>query len=430
MRVRAGAPLLALALLSGCAVSLVRDGQVREEPFAELVTRTAAARGDPRPADVDARVVTPDEVPPLLRESITHAWPPAEIARYQERLVTIGLWPPDRDLVEETLAVAREEIAGFYLPETRVLYAIEDVHVPFSLRFLSLLTRRDLLRESVLSHELVHLLQHRSRPALFDFSGWTEQDDATSAIQAVLEGDATHYGFLALLPPGSDSLLPAPEDVRASMESALAGRREGALARAPGLLRLTLAFPYVSGYPLSLVEGTALLDAPPANTEQVLHEGRRTAAFAVTDLAGLEPRLPAGCTSLGQNTLGEHGNSVLLTDLGSAPEVAAAAGDGWDGDRYLAARCGESRAFLWWTAWDSEADAQEFADAYAAFAAAGAARAGLASAPRIERVGVEVWIHCAPLTRLPSADGLRVARIERLDELRDFFALEAAEPVH
>ena len=430
MRVRAGSSLLALALLSGCAFSLVQDGRIREEPFAEIVTRTAAARGDPRPAQVDARVVEPDEVPALLRASIGHAWSPEELARYQERLVSIGLWPPERDLLEETLLVAREEIAGFYLPETRVLYAVEEVRMPFSVRFLSLLLRRDLLREAVLAHELVHLLQHRAVPTLFEATRWTEQDDATSAVQAAIEGDATHYGLLAMLPAGSEGLLPAPAEMESATQGELDEKADGALASAPGLLRLTLAFPYVRGYPLSLSEGTALLDDPPASTEQVLHAERRNADFQVADMARLEQTLPAGCEGLGQNTLGELGSWVLLSDLGTEPTAALAASDGWDGDRYLAARCGEQRAFFWWTAWDSETDAGEFAEAYAAIADAVAARAGLAAAPSVGRDGVHVIISSEPLAGLlPLLDErARWARIQTLEELRTHFALESEAP--
>ncbi len=427
MSARAGALLLALSLLSGCAFSLVQDGRLREEPFADVVTRTAAARGDPRPESVDARVVAQDEVPALLRASIAHDWSPEDLARYQERLVAIGLWPPERDLLDETLRVAREEIAGFYVSERRVLYVVEEVRAPFSLRVLSALLRRDFLREWVLAHELVHLLQHRALPSLFEASSWTEQDDAGSAVQAAIEGDATHYGMLAMLPPGSEGQLPAPADMQAAMAQELESKQDGALADAPGLLRLTLAFPYARGYPLSLAEGTALLEAPPASTEQVLHEERRHADFQVADLTRLEESLPPGCESLGQNTVGELGSWVLLSDLGAQPAAALAASDGWDGDRYLAARCGEQRAFLWWSAWDTEEDAIEFAEAYAGIATAAEARAGLASLPRIERAGVRVIISSEPLEGLlPLLDErARWARIESLDELRAHFGLEA-----
>jgi len=415
---------LPLVLATGCAWSLVSDGRIREEPFAEIVSRTAAVRGDPRPAEVDARVIDASEVPAVMRASIESELTPAELARYQERLVAIGIWPPERDLLDETLRVAEEEVAGFYLSESRVLYVVEGLDMPVSARFLSVLLRRDLLREAVLSHEIVHLLQHRAAPELFDVGTWTDQDDAGEAMQAALEGDATYYGLLAIV-AGDANALPEPAEMQRGFDSAV--RSESALAEAPALVRLTLAFPYARGYPLSLVEGRALLDAPPASTEQVLHGDRRRADFQVADLARLEAALPAGCESLGQNTLGELAIWVLLSDLGSEAR-ALAASDGWDGDRYLAARCGERRAFLWWTAWDSEADAVEFAAAYTGVARALAARAGLAARPGVTREGARVLVASEPLGGLlPRLDReARWARIRTLDELRAHFHLDPA----
>jgi hypothetical protein len=221
---------------------------------------------------------------------------------------------------------------------------------------------------------------------------------------------------------GDSGALPDPAEMKLGMESA--AEEDGALAKSPALVRLTLAFPYSSGYPLSLVEGDALLDDPPASTEQVLHADRRRADFQVADFAELERALPDGCESLGQNTLGEFLIWVLLTDLGSA--AAAEASDGWDGDRYLAARCGGRRAFFWWTAWDTEQDALEFGEAYLELADEVAARAGLASTPQVGRDGVHVIVSSEPLgALLPRLDReARWARIGTLDELRAHFHLD------
>ena len=415
---------LALLLLSGCAWSLIDDGRIREVPFAEIVARTATARGDPRPDRVDARVVGKDDVPALLRETILHGHTAEEVALYQTRLVAIGLWPPDRDLIEETIAVMRDEAAGFYVPDSGALYVIDGFRVPFSVRLVSALLRQDLLREVVLAHEIVHLLQHRSVPGLFDVTRWMEQDDATAAVQTAYEGDATHYGYAALL-ADTGAPLPSPEQVRESLEDDLAARTKGALAEAPALLRLTLALPYSRGYPLSLSEGTELLEDLPASMEQVMHAEQRHANFEIADLAPLEAALPAYCASLGQNTLGELGIWVLLQDLGGAA-VSAAASDGWDGDRYLAARCGERLAFVWWTAWDSESDAVEFAEAYALIAPAVQDRAGLAAPPRVHRHGARVLVASDPLAPLVPLVGERArrTRIATLDALRAHFGLE------
>ena len=412
----------ALLGLSGCAWSLVDDGQLREQPFADIVTRTAAARRDRHPGPVDARVVPVDEVSELLRGNLLHERTAEQIALYQTRLEVVGIWPPDRDLIEETLAVAREEVAGFYVPETGILYVVDGFAMPLSMRFLSALVRRDLVREVVLAHEIVHLLQHRDTPAVFDVMNWMEQDDAGSAVQTAFEGDATHYGYRAVLGPNGE--LPPPEDLRRELEAQLAQKREGAWAEAPALLRLTLMLPYARGYPLSVAEGTQLLEDPPATTEQVLHADRRRAEFEVADLMPLVASLPRGCESLGQNTLGEVGIWVLLQDLGAA-DASEAASDGWDGDRYLAARCGGRLAFAWWTQWDSEADAAEFAIAYQRIAPAVATRAGLGGPPSTHREGSRVLVASEPLESLVPLLGPRArrARITTFGELRDHFHL-------
>ena len=159
------------------------------------------------------------------------------------------------------------------------------------MRLLSALSRRDLQREVIVSHELVHFLQHQAFPAWMDPDPyWKSQGDAASALQAALEGDALHYGFASLeIEP------PDVEELRSAMDEENATRSHGALAEAPALLRLTVTFPYAYGYGLSLQEGRALLAAPPASTEQVLHPEKRHEPFQAIHLAGVRAALPAGC---------------------------------------------------------------------------------------------------------------------------------------
>jgi hypothetical protein len=415
---RAVAGLLAAGCLaSGCAYSLVTPDGVREPQFGSVVDRTAQVRGIPRPAQVTTRTLTQDELPALLERIAAQDRTPAEIADYQDALTAIGLWPADRNLLDEALAVSRDEVAGLYVPTDRALYVVRDARVPFSLRLWSAFLRRDLAGEAVLAHEVVHLLQHQAHPSLIeeDFY-WKTQDDATAAIQAAVEGDATRYGLAALLP--DDAALPDARSFREGIEADPSG---DALAGAPALLRLTLVFPYAHGYGLSLREGPELLRDPPVSTEQVLHAEQRQADFAVLDLAPLRSPLPETCRFLGENTVGELAMSVLFRDL--APETPPAAWEGWDGDRYLAARCGDRREFLWWTHWDSEGDAAEFEAAYRAAAPAVAARAGLAAPPRVLRLDRRV-IAVTPRLEGLAADAplLEAGRVATLPELREHFA--------
>jgi hypothetical protein len=404
---------------SGCAYSMIRDGRLRPEPLDEVVSRTAAVRGIEPQLPIDARVVTSAELEMVIRRAITREWSDDQVRRYERALTAMGLWPGDRDLLDEIIAVMREEVAGTYDSSDRALYIVSDTKAPFLTRLMSAFFRRDFEREIVLSHELVHLLQHASYPSLMETDlFFYDHDDVGAAIQAAIEGDATRYGFeaLDLLPQ-----LPEPANFREGVDSELASIHDGALAAAPALIRLTLAFPYTHGYRLSYGEGKALLDSPPASTEQVLHAGERRAPFLAIDLRPLHDALPDRCRFVHENTLGELEISVLFRDLATDPSEDAWAG--WDGDRYLVAECDERPAILWLTAWDSRSDALEFETAYRGILAALVARAGLAAAPNVTRTEREVVVHSdalAPLAKLLSARTRR-KRVSTLPELRDHF---------
>jgi hypothetical protein len=406
---------LSLAPL-GCAYQLIAGGELRRQPFEQIVERTVRARGIAPASEIQTRVIASAELKQLLSDALTADWSGAEILDYQEGLVTLGLWPAGRDLAHEFVAVYSEEVVGLYLPTTQTLYLVQDPHSPWSVRVSSALLRRDLERELILSHELVHFLQHQAFPALMDADPfWKSQDDVTSALQAALEGDALHYGFASLeIDP------PAADDLREALEKEDRQRRHGALAEAPALLRLTVAFPYAYGYGLSLREGRELLASPPASTEQVLHPDKRHEPFQAIDLSALRAALPEGCRERYQDTLGELGLSVLLRDLGASDHPQA--WEGWDGDRWVAAECGGRRELVWLTTWDSEQDAAEFADSYQRIAPAVADRAGMASPPSAQVAGREVRISTPGLASL--AERLDVlARRARVSDLRGVRAL-------
>ena len=414
----AGLLIAALFGASGCAYSLVSGGRVRPGPFEQIVDRTVRARGIAPEGEVNTRVISSAELPGLLRGALAAEWTGAQIQSYQEGLTTLGLWPLGRDLTDEFVAVYTEEVVGLYLPTERTLYLVDDAPGSWSLRLLATLTRRDLQRELILAHELVHFLQHQAFASLLDPDPfWNSQGDAASAVQAALEGDALRYGIasLGIEPPAADEL-------RAAIESDSPTRSHGALAEAPALLRLTVNFPYAYGYGLSLREGRALLAAPPASTEQVLHPEKRHEPFQAIDLAGLRAALPPDCEVAFEDTLGELGISVLLRDLD--PEVSASTWQGWDGDRWLAARCAGRRELVWLTAWDSETDAAEFAAAYARIAPRVAERAGMASPPVAQVAGREVWLATPALVPFAA----RLQALARRDRVADLAGVRAHFP--
>jgi hypothetical protein len=186
---------------------------------------------------------------------------------------------------------------------------------------------------------------------------------------------------------------------------------------APAVLRYLQRFPYARGYRLAQREGKHLLADPPASTEQAIHPDKRHEPFLSLDLG--EVPLPSECRKIGENTVGEALLSVLLRDLDAS--VAAAAWEGWGGDRYLVADCAGRRDFVWITAWDSEGDAGEFRAAYDGVAALLAERTGLDAAPRTEKAGVEVLVHTGPFRSIAASMAAHVRR-RRVATLSDVFA--------
>jgi hypothetical protein len=411
--------VLGAAGTAGCAYSIVSGGSIRPAAFESIWERTQRAYGIRLDAPVEPRVVGRRDLPALLRRAVLANASEAEFRRYEQSLVAVGLWPPDRPLFEAFVELGASEVAGLYVPSERAIYVVSDPRMPLSMRIASMLSRRDWMREFALAHELVHLLQHRVHPVLID---WIEtpvgQDDAGYAVQAAIEGDAVRYGFAAL---GSSIALPDPEAFREGTESEA---HRGAFARAPALIRVALLFAYTSGYRLSYFEGSELLAAPPASSEQVLHAERRREPFVAIDLGGLHALLPAGCDLVYENTMGELGISVLLGEPGDRDHGDAS--EGWDGDRYLVARCGRGLEFVWISLWDSESDALEFEQAYRERAGPLAARAGLDSVPELVRDGREVVASTAAVAPLVGslAGGSRRTRVATLDEL--FAAVTAA----
>jgi hypothetical protein len=358
-----------------------------------------------------------EDVAELMRQLFVEKRTPEEIDAQREGLVALSLWPADRDLFEERIAFEAAHAGGFYSPTRRVIYlVVPDAASHRLLGPLMGLGAQPLPFELIAAHEYVHALQYAAYPWLLDTRALGSHADAAWAIQAAIEGDATHYAFETmrqLLPQPPP--LPEPEEViRSYREAARTDPGDGV----PALLRSMTGFLYVYGYRLSRAEGPRLLEAPPVSTEQVLHPERRREPFLAMDLGEGVGALPPGCVATAENAAGELLISLLLGEQGT--ESSSSPSEGWRGDRFLAARCGERRELFWLTAWDSEADAREFAAAYEAIASAAAARAELSAPAHVVRDGREVRIWSPGLAEAAEslAERARCREVATLEDLR------------
>jgi hypothetical protein len=144
------------------------------------------------------------------------------------------------------------------------------------------------------------------------------------------------------------------------------------MKEAPPILAESLIFPYLRGLVLCarLVNdgGWKSIDdayqSPPLSTEQVLHPEKykkNPDPPTSVSLGTLDPG--PGWKEVTRNVVGEMQMGVLLKGF-QGKEAAA----GWDGDQFAAFEGDQGRlGLVWFSTWDSENDAKEFAKSYLQF---------------------------------------------------------------
>src|SRR5438309_868216 len=387
--VRRAAVLLAvLALLAGCASRrLVRHGQVNEDALETLRHRLVALRGLGFATPVPVLPLSREGIGSVVKDEIEQSYAPGDIEHAEAVYTRLGLLPPGTKLRPALEGPYQQEGAGFYDPRTKRLVVAESVPGAPSVGagLLGFLTGRDLVSEFLVSHELTHALQDQhyhlpTRPEpLLDGHG-----DRELARHALLEGDATLAGFAYVLGRQLDRrMIGVVEQQLHGIPGELAKKYPDL----PELLRASLAFQYDDGTAFVgqalAAGGWAAVDRvhldPPESTEQVLHPPRyyadRDRPITVT-LGGTDGLEASGFTRILEDTIGELGIRVLATRALPA-ERAVLVAAGWGGDRLRALQRGADLVLVWMTAWDSPADAGEFADALP----------GLVADARVERRG-------------------------------------------
>jgi hypothetical protein len=191
------------------------------------------------------------------------------------------------------------------------------------------------------------------------------RDEPATAVLALIEGSAQYFSLKVLIDSGSITF----EDLDTLIQEVL-GSSFSPVDAEPFLLQ-QLYFPYQDG--LEFVQaleargGTAAVNAafqhPPVTTEQVIHPEKypsdRPERLDIPDLA---PGLGQDWGDLDVMQVGEDFLREALRLVEPADQADAAAA-GWDGGIYRAWTNGSSVAVVLRTAWDTSADAQEFADA-------------------------------------------------------------------
>lgn len=314
---------------------------------------------------VERVLMTQEQLYERMRQDSEEEFPPEEARDYALTLAAFDFLDPDIDMYDLLLRLYTEQIAGFYDPETEQIYVIAD---------LGLMGQMERL---IYAHEFTHALQDQ----YFDLEALGIGDDDAeekydseylSAVQALVEGDArlmeqqflqSHY---------------SPDELAGLMQESLEVDTT-MLDAVPNVLRESLFFPYEYGqmFVEALYEegGWTAVDAayanPPSSTEHILHPDRYLARDApqLVSLPPLTDTLVAGWRQADEDIVGEYFTRLYLAQQ-IPQEDAEIAAEGWDGDRYAVHRRQADGALVMvlQTVWDTPSDAEEFVDAYVAYA--------------------------------------------------------------
>ena len=242
------------------------------------------------------------------------------------------------------LDLLTEQVVGYYDPETKVLYVVEEAPLEQA--------------SIIIAHELVHALQdqYMSLDSLQLLRG---DNDRQIAAHAVVEGQATIVQIQSML-GGADiaTALPGGWDrVRDMIRES--SSQMPVFATAPRIIQETLIFPYLSGAEFmrtfqQLRPGEVRTGTCRASTEQIIHSRAYQRAGCPHGVTLLSPRIGRNRY---QNNLGEFETRIFLYEHVKEQSAAVRGAAGWDGDRYTVIDTPRGDAFGWVTVWDSPVEA-------------------------------------------------------------------------
>jgi hypothetical protein len=316
----------------------------------EVAEQVEQVRGLQFTEPVSPEAIPRTEIAGLVRRSIDAQFPSEMMGRRGQAWATIGAIPAGTDLYEAIAEFGTGQIIGFYDTATqRLVYVSADPPSP-----LDLLT---------LAHELTHALDDQH----FDLGMVDElvrscQDERMEALVALAEGDAVEMSLR-----WAQANLSADELVDLGLEAA---EIPGPPASIPQFVRETFVSPYLSGQAfvrdLLASGGQPALDAafrdPPRSTEQILHPEK----YGVDEprlvlVPDVEEELGEAWDDLDVQDVGEAWLLRLL-DLKLPSSDASDAATGWDGGQYRAWTTGTATAVAMDTLWDSQDEADQFAE--------------------------------------------------------------------
>ncbi|HEX9164998.1 MAG TPA: hypothetical protein VF862_03760 [Gemmatimonadales bacterium] len=338
-----------LVALIGCRGTPKTTGTTAEEIgrlVDSLQPAVEKAVGLPFKTPPQSQLVTRDQVREYLLAKVHKEFPEEKLEGVQAAYRLLHLIPDSLDLKTLILDLYAEQVAGYYDPDSSLLYAVQGAD-------------RTQLR-LIMAHELVHALQHQYLP-LDSVMVQRGNGDRLAAAQAVLEGHATLASLRVLVP---DPAVLAAADFWETYRDQVRNQQQTmpVFSQAPLVLKESLIFPYLGGaefmrwWEANRQEALPIGAQLPLSTEQVLHPGRYAASDVPLDVAFPD----SSADVMYEDTLGELEIQILLAVLRGGSTATVERPIGWGGDRYRVVRTPRGPALEWITVWDTRPQADRF----------------------------------------------------------------------
>jgi len=304
--------------------------------------------------DINLRFMSPDEFEEWFEGKYLEENPEDEIATLAAVLVTLDMIEPDFDLGGFLLELTKGDVVGVFdytVKEMIVRGDIEQIGVEEKITF---------------AHEYVHGLQHEYFDVESLLLETEDGSDPSMAALSLIEGDAMLVALLYAMQYLDISEWDGPEP-----------GDDDLLESAPLVISASYLFPYIVGMEfvgqLFLQGGWDAVNRayvnPPRSTEQVIHPDKYLSQDEPQELMmpDLKAALGEEWSQLYTDTLGELDIQIYLKAFVD-DATAAAAAEGWGGDRYVFWEdTNQRRLLVLQSVWDTDKDAEEFFSAYTDF---------------------------------------------------------------
>ncbi len=289
----------------------------------EMTSALSEITGWPVKRKVPAKIITKDEFRHQVESRMKGSSSNKELHAEEVTLKMFGFIPQEFNLAKETVDLVSEQAAAFYDYSKKRLFVLDS-------------TSEGTEQRVALVHELAHALADQQHPLGRYLRKGSPDDDASTAREAVMEGQATWLTWAYVSKRNGGKAEVSQETIEKLTDNSSTGGADfPVFSKEPLYLRESLVFPYDEGMKFQDAvfkksgqkSFDEIFNRPPRSTQQILHP-----EAYLEDEKPVDPDPPALSKSmlkqfrvLNDGSVGELDHSMLLRQFVGEKEGRAAA---------------------------------------------------------------------------------------------------------